>query len=101
MSGQSIAVYVPRDSSALSLGAEEVADAIAREAASRGVELHFVRNGSRGLYWLEPMVEVATPRGPGRLWARHSRRRSIALQCRVCSGGDHRLRSASPMRFPT
>jgi formate dehydrogenase iron-sulfur subunit len=63
MSAQSIAVYVPRDSSALSLGAEEVADAIAREAANRGANIQLIRNGSRGLYWLEPMVEVATPRG--------------------------------------
>jgi len=63
MSGQSIAVYVPRDSSALSLGAEEVADAVASEAANQGVNVRLIRNGSRGLYWLEPMVEVATPRG--------------------------------------
>src|ERR1700723_151433 len=63
MSGQSIAVYLPRDSSALSLGAEEIADAIASEAANRGVNIRLIRNGSRGLYWLEPMVEVATPRG--------------------------------------
>ncbi|TAN52398.1 MAG: NADH-quinone oxidoreductase subunit NuoF [Methylococcaceae bacterium] len=53
-------VFVPRDSSAVSLGAERVADAIAQEAARRGSELRMVRNGSRGLYWLEPMVEVAT-----------------------------------------
>ena len=58
-----ITVYVPRDAGALSLGAEEVADAIAREASARGVELQLIRNGSRGAYWLEPLVEVATPRG--------------------------------------
>ena len=56
-------VYVPCDSSALSLGAEAVALAIAAEAARRMVNLELIRNGSRGLYWLEPMVEVATPRG--------------------------------------
>ncbi|HVA41255.1 MAG TPA: hypothetical protein VNF49_11365, partial [Candidatus Binataceae bacterium] len=56
-------VYVPCDSSALSLGAEAVADAIAAEAARRKLSLKLIRNGSRGLYWLEPMVEVATPRG--------------------------------------
>jgi len=50
MSGQSKVVYVPRDSSALSLGAEEVADAIAREAGNRGVNIRLIRNGSRGLY---------------------------------------------------
>ena len=56
-------VYVPRDSGALALGAEAVARAIAREAESRGVAIRLVRNGSRGLYFLEPMVEVATASG--------------------------------------
>src|SRR5438094_681899 len=32
-------------------------------AAMCGVEIEIVRTGSRGLYWLEPMVEVATPKG--------------------------------------
>ena len=59
----SITVYVPRDSSALSVGAEEVAQAIAKTAAERADGIHVVRNGSRGLFWLEPMVEVATPAG--------------------------------------
>jgi formate dehydrogenase iron-sulfur subunit len=59
----STTVYVPRDSSALSVGADEVAQAIARTAATRGNDIRLVRNGSRGLFWLEPMVEVATPAG--------------------------------------
>ncbi|WP_109124976.1 formate dehydrogenase beta subunit [Dyella sp. C11] len=59
----SITVYVPRDASALSLGADAVADAIASEAARRGIDVHVVRNGSRGLFWLEPLVEVATAEG--------------------------------------
>ncbi|OZB62036.1 MAG: formate dehydrogenase [Lysobacterales bacterium 13-68-4] len=59
----SFTVYVPRDASALSLGAEATASAIAAEAARRGIDVTLVRNGSRGLYWLEPMVEVATPEG--------------------------------------
>jgi formate dehydrogenase iron-sulfur subunit len=58
-----IKVYVPRDSSALGLGAQSVADAIKSEAARRNLELNLVRNGSRGLYWLEPMVEVETASG--------------------------------------
>jgi formate dehydrogenase iron-sulfur subunit len=56
-------VYVPRDSAALAVGAEAVAAAIAREAARRRTNLRIVRNGSRGLFWLEPMVEVASPAG--------------------------------------
>ncbi len=58
-----IKVYIPRDSSALSMGAEKVAAAIASEAKKRGVDIQIVRNGSRGLYWLETMVEVATEKG--------------------------------------
>jgi formate dehydrogenase iron-sulfur subunit len=50
---------VPRDAAALSVGAEGVATAIAREAASRGIEVTMRRNGTRGMCWLEPLVEVA------------------------------------------
>ncbi|MEY3884659.1 MAG: hypothetical protein RIS87_434 [Pseudomonadota bacterium] len=56
-------VYIPRDSSALSMGAEKVAAAIALEAKKRGLDIQIIRNGSRGLYWLETMVEVATEKG--------------------------------------
>jgi formate dehydrogenase iron-sulfur subunit len=58
-----IDVYVPRDASALSLGAEAVARAIDAEARTRRADVRIIRNGSRGLYWLEPMVEVATAAG--------------------------------------
>jgi formate dehydrogenase iron-sulfur subunit len=58
-----ITVFVPRDSAALAVGADAVARAIAAEARRRGVAVEIVRNGSRGLMWLEPLVEVATPRG--------------------------------------
>ncbi|MBT0963468.1 formate dehydrogenase beta subunit [Denitromonas iodatirespirans] len=54
-----IQIHVPMDSGALSLGAEQVAQAIAAEAARRGVEVTIRRNGSRGMYWLEPLVEVS------------------------------------------
>jgi len=56
-------IYIPRDSSALSMGAEKVAVAIALEAKKRGLDITIIRNGSRGLYWLETMVEVATEQG--------------------------------------
>lgn len=59
----SITVYVPRDSAALAVGADRVARRIADEAARRGADVKLVRNGSRGLFWLEPLVEVATEQG--------------------------------------
>ncbi len=58
-----IKVYVPRDSSALSLGADRTAKAIQAEADKRGSKIELIRNGSRGLFWLEPFVEVATDLG--------------------------------------
>jgi formate dehydrogenase iron-sulfur subunit len=51
-------VYVPRETTAASVGADEVAVAIAREAKQRGIALELVRNGSWGAAWLEPLVEV-------------------------------------------
>jgi formate dehydrogenase iron-sulfur subunit len=59
----SVRIYVPSDSAALSVGAEEVARAVAQEAHRRGVDIAMVRNGSRGLFWLEPLVEVETEQG--------------------------------------
>jgi len=56
-------VYVPCDSAALAAGANEVVDALTRVAADRGVNIDIQRNSSRGLFWLEPMVEVLTPQG--------------------------------------
>jgi len=56
-------VYVSRDAAALSVGAEEVAQGIARAAAARADQVDIVRSGSRGMFWLEPLVEVATPTG--------------------------------------
>jgi formate dehydrogenase iron-sulfur subunit len=56
-------VFVPRDAAARALGADEVAAAVTAEAARRGLDLTLVRNGSRGMVWLEPLVEVDTPQG--------------------------------------
>jgi len=54
-------IYVPMDTTALALGADEVAAAIAAEAEKSGVEIEIVRNGSRGAFWLEPLIEVKAP----------------------------------------
>ncbi len=58
MTGSTVRVFVPRDTTARSLGADDVAVAIEAMAAERGQAVVLVRNGSRGLYWLEPLVEV-------------------------------------------
>jgi formate dehydrogenase iron-sulfur subunit len=58
-----ITLYVSRDAAAQSVGANEVAAAIAAEAARRGLDINLIRNGTRGLLWLEPLVEVVTSEG--------------------------------------
>jgi formate dehydrogenase iron-sulfur subunit len=52
-------VYVPRETAAVSVGADEVAIAVARQAKQSGQRIELVRNGSWGASWLEPLVEVA------------------------------------------
>jgi formate dehydrogenase iron-sulfur subunit len=56
-------LFVSRDAGALALGAEEVERAIVAAERRRGLDIEIVRTGSRGLFWLEPMIEVATAEG--------------------------------------
>ncbi len=63
-----VKIFVPRDSAALAVGADEVAAALVSECERRGFAIELVRNGSRGLFWLETLVEVAHAAGPGGLW---------------------------------
>ncbi|GAN77508.1 NADH-ubiquinone oxidoreductase-F iron-sulfur binding region domain-containing protein [Acidisphaera rubrifaciens] len=55
--------FLPRDMAAVALGADAVAAALTAEAARRGLAVELVRTGSRGMFWLEPMLEVATQAG--------------------------------------
>jgi formate dehydrogenase iron-sulfur subunit len=56
-------IYVPRDAASRACGADEVVEAIRAAAFRRGVEVQILRNGSRGMVWLEPLVEVVTDEG--------------------------------------
>jgi formate dehydrogenase iron-sulfur subunit len=58
-------VFVPRETAAVSVGADEVALEIARVSKRVGAAVELVRNGSHGASWLEPLVEVET--GDGRI----------------------------------
>ena len=59
----SVRVFIPRDAAAVGVGADEVAAEFGRFSTQPDQDFTIVRNGSRGLYWLEPMVEVETPNG--------------------------------------
>jgi formate dehydrogenase iron-sulfur subunit len=58
-----VTIHVSRDATALALGADATARAIEIEAVNRGIAVNIVRNGSRGMFWMEPLVEVTTPAG--------------------------------------
>lgn len=93
-------VYIPRDSGARSLGADAVATAIAAEAQKRGDTLTLVRTGSRGLYWLEPIIEVENsgkrfaygPIGTADIPA--------LFDADFLHGGNHRLGLGAPEEIP-
>ncbi len=53
-----VRIYVPRETAAVSVGADEVALAIARQAKETGAAIELVRNGSWGATWLEPLIEI-------------------------------------------
>ncbi|MET0492383.1 MAG: NADH-ubiquinone oxidoreductase-F iron-sulfur binding region domain-containing protein [Actinoplanes sp.] len=75
-------VYVPRDSASRSVGADEVALAFSRR------DVRVIRNGSRGLLWLEPLVEVETPQGR----IGYGPVTSSDVDTLPLDGGDHPLR---------
>jgi formate dehydrogenase iron-sulfur subunit len=58
-----IRVYVPSDMCSVALGADEVCGALAIEAAKKSMSIEIVRNGSRGLFPIEPLVEIETAEG--------------------------------------
>jgi len=85
--GDGVTVYVPVDAAARAAGADDVAAAL---AAQPGVRV--VRNGSRGMLWLEPLVEVAT--AAGRVAYGNVTVDDVAglLDVGLLQGGDHAKR---------
>jgi formate dehydrogenase iron-sulfur subunit len=84
-------LFIPVDAGALAVGAEEVTAAISGAAARRKVAVEIVRTGSRGLYWLEPMVEVET--SAGRVaYGQVAPSDAEALLGAILADGAHKLR---------
>jgi formate dehydrogenase iron-sulfur subunit len=86
-----VRVYIPCDSGARSLGADAIAKAIAAEAQKRGQSLEVVRTGSRGLYWLEPMIEVENPGGRRAYGPVTAAEVGTLFDTDFLHGGSHRL----------
>lgn len=56
-------IYVPCDAAALAVGADQVAATLISELGARGIKAKIVRNGSHGMHWLEPLVEIDNGKG--------------------------------------
>jgi len=84
-------IFVPRDMAAIAMGAKKLLAAIENEAAARGETIEIVRNGSRGMLWLEPLIEVETP--AGRVGYGPAKASDVASLFDACflSGGAHPL----------
>jgi len=88
-------VYVPRDVAALALGADAVASLLRQSG-----DVEIVRTGSRGLFWLEPMIEVATSEGRIAYGPVAVADISGLLDAGMLSGGTHPLRLGRPEDLP-
>lgn len=95
-----ITVYVSRDASACSLGASEVAEALVTQARQRGLEVKLVRPGSRGMFWLEPLVEVETAAGRVAYGPVAVRDVASLLDADLLHGGAHPLGHGSTQDIP-
>jgi formate dehydrogenase iron-sulfur subunit len=93
-------IYVPGDAAAVACGADEIATAIATTAAKRNVAVEIVRNGSRGMHWLEPLIEVATEKGRIAYGPIELKDVDSILDAMVAGGGDHELRIGAPEEHP-
>ena len=93
-------IYVPRDAAALGVGADQTAEGIVAEARRRGIAIELIRNGSRGLLWLEPLVEVDV--GGTRMAYGPVRAQDVAglFDADFASGKPHALSHGATAKIP-
>ncbi len=93
-------VFVSKDAAALAVGADPVARAVAVEAARRDAAVEIVRTGSRGMFWLEPTVEVEGPAGRRAYGPVGAADVAGLFAAGLLEGGDHPLGLGDPEALP-
>ena len=86
-----ITIFIPNDSAAVSIGANEVTSLVVTEASKRGIEIEIIRNGTRGALWLETLVEVQTPEGRIAYGPVFAEDVASLFESDFLHGGSHRL----------
>jgi formate dehydrogenase iron-sulfur subunit len=95
-----VKVYVPSDMCSVALGADEVAGALAIEAAKKSLAIEIVRNGSRGLFSIEPLVEVETAEGRIGYGPVYPEDVKALVAAGLFEGKDHAKRVGKPEELP-
>jgi len=85
-------IFISQDAASIALGAHRIARKVAEIAAQRNIALDIVRTGSRGLFWLEPLVEVETPEGRSAYGPLQPDDVGRLFDAGFLTGGDHSLR---------
>jgi formate dehydrogenase iron-sulfur subunit len=85
-------IFISQDAASLALGSSRLARAIADHAAQQGTAVEVVRTGSRGLFWLEPLVEVETAEGRIAYGPVQPPDMAGLFDANFLTGGDHPLR---------
>ena len=96
----SLRIYIPGDSAAVACGADDIAVAIQTLAEMKKAAVTIVRNGSRGLHWLEPMLEVETPQGRVAYGPVEEGDTASVLEAMLVNGGEHKLRLGLTEEIP-
>jgi len=89
--GNAVTIYVPCDAAAVSVGANDVVTAIEKEAKLRAVDIRIIRNGSRGMLWLEPLIEVETDNGRMAYGPVNPEGITSLFDANFLKGGQHKL----------
>ncbi|NNE42066.1 MAG: formate dehydrogenase [Marinicaulis sp.] len=95
-----VKIFAPCDAAALSVGADDVAAAIAAEAAKRNIEIDLVRTGTRGMLWLEPLIEVETSKGRVAYGPVEPGDVASLFNASFHKGGEHKLGHGAAKEIP-
>ncbi len=87
----SITIYIPKDGLAVACGADEVAAVMKAVAADKGADINIIRTGSRGMAWLEPLIEVESADGRVAYGPVTASDVASLVEAGFLGGGDHAL----------
>jgi formate dehydrogenase iron-sulfur subunit len=93
-------IYVPGDAAAVACGADEIVAAFKTSASKRKIDIEIIRNGSRGMHWLEPMTEVATAQGRIAYGPVELADVDSVFDAMIDNGAGHKLRVGVPKDHP-